>query len=137
MSPARQERYSLTRKLTDGDKAAPLAAYDAVVAVMRQRPTRDEGIERIEAANVPFRELPGLEFMFEDPFVGIFGAADKLTPPEESVAALHAAARPELLQVEVYPEGDHRLHHTAARRASSTAISTGSPRSCWTTALAH
>jgi len=135
VSPARQERYSLIRKLTGEDEAAALAAYDAVMALMRRCPTLDEGIEQLEAANVPFRELPGLEFMFENeaiwrlctrianydpatalsritvPFLGIFGAADRLTPPEESVAALRAAVRPELLQVEVFPEGDHRLHH--------------------------
>jgi len=135
VSPARQERYSLASKLTDGREAAALAAYDAVVAVMRECPSLKQGAERLEAAGVPYRELPGVEFMFEDeaiwglcarifaydpapalsritvPFLGIFGAADKLTPPEESVVALRAAVRPELLQVEVFPEGDHRLHH--------------------------
>lgn len=135
VSPARQERYSLARKLTGGQEAEALAAYDAVVAVIRECPTLDRGVEQLEAANVPFRELPGLEFMFEDeaiwrlcakifdydhasalsritvPFLGIFGAVDKVTPPEESVAALRAAVRPDLLQVEVFPEGDHRLHH--------------------------
>jgi hypothetical protein len=39
----------------------------------------------------------------------VFGAADKVTPPEESVDALRHAVRPELLHVEVFPEGDHRL----------------------------
>jgi hypothetical protein len=32
-----------------------------------------------------------------------------VTPPEESVAAFRAAVRPDLLHVEVFPEGDHRL----------------------------
>jgi pimeloyl-ACP methyl ester carboxylesterase len=43
------------------------------------------------------------------PVLAIFGGADKITPAEESVVALRAAVRPELLQVEVFPEGDHRL----------------------------
>jgi pimeloyl-ACP methyl ester carboxylesterase len=43
--------------------------------------------------------------------LALFGAADKITPPEESVVALRAAVRPDLLQVEVFPQGDHRLHH--------------------------
>ena len=135
VSPARQERYSLTGKLADGREAEALAAYDAVVGVLRECPNLDQGVERLEAADVPYRELPGLEFMFEDeaiwrlsaklmsyepapaysriaaPLLAIFGAADKVTPPEESVAALRAAVRPELLQVEVFPEGDHRLYH--------------------------
>jgi pimeloyl-ACP methyl ester carboxylesterase len=57
--------------------------------------------------------------MFEDeavPLLGIFGAADKVAPPEESVVALCAAVRPQLLQVEVFPEGDHRLFHGAPPR---------------------
>ncbi len=135
VSPARQERYSLTRKLTGGQEAKALAAYDAVVAVMRECPTLDSGVEQLEAADVPYRELPGLEFMFEDeaiwglcakifnydpaqalsriavPVLALFGAADNLTPAEESVVALRAAVHPELLQVEVFPEGDHRLYH--------------------------
>ena len=135
VSPARQERYSLTSKLGKGRHADELAAYDAVVAVNRGCPNLRQGVERLEAANVRYRELPGLEFLFEDeamwslcarifeydpadalsritvPFLGAFGAADRVTPPEESVAALRAAVRPELLQVEVFPEGDHRLYH--------------------------
>jgi uncharacterized protein len=135
VSPARQERYSLTSKLTEGRKAEALAAYDAVVAVIRECPTLFEGVERLEAAGVPYRELPGTEFMFEDealwslsakifaydpaaalsriraPLLAIFGAADKVTPPEESVVALQAAVRPELLEIEVFPGGDHRLLH--------------------------
>jgi pimeloyl-ACP methyl ester carboxylesterase len=136
VSPARQERYSLANRLTDEREAEALAAYDAVLAVMRECPTLDEGVQRLEAAGVPYRELPGLEFAFEDeaiwrlfaeisdydpapalsritaPVLALFGAADKITPAEESVVALRAAVSPELLQVvEVFPEGDHRLYH--------------------------
>lgn len=135
VSPARQERYSLTSSLKDGREAEALATYDAVVAVMRECPTLDKGVARLEAADVPYRELPGLEFMFEDeaiwrlcakifaydpaqalsritvPVLALFGAADKITPAEESVVALRAAVHPELLEVQVFPEGDHRLYH--------------------------
>jgi uncharacterized protein len=135
VSPARQERYSLANKLTDGREAEALATYDALVAVMRECPTLERGVEQLEEAGVPYRELPGLEFMFEDeaiwrlcakifdydpapvlsritaPVLALFGAADRITPAEESVVALRAAVRPELLQVEVFPDGDHRLFH--------------------------
>jgi pimeloyl-ACP methyl ester carboxylesterase len=135
ISPAQQERYSLARKLTAGQEAEALAAYDAVVAVMRERPSLATGLQQLDAAGVPYRELPGLQFVFEDEAIwhlfavisdydpasalsrigvsvlALFGAADKITPPEESVVALRAAVRPDLLQVEVFPEGDHRLHH--------------------------
>jgi hypothetical protein len=135
VSPARQERYSLANKLTEERIPEALAAYDAVVAVMRKRPGLAAGLHQLDAAGVPYRELPGLEFVFEDeaiwclfaeisdydpaaalsriaaPVLALFGAADKVTPPDESVAALRAAVRPELLQVEVFPEGDHRLYH--------------------------
>jgi pimeloyl-ACP methyl ester carboxylesterase len=135
VSPARQERYSLSSTLAADALPEALAAYDAVIAVMRERPTLAAGLKQLDAAGVPYRKLPGLEFAFEDeavwqlfaeisdydpaaahsritvPLLAIFGAADKVTPPEESVDALRAAVRPELLDVEVFPEGDHRLHH--------------------------
>jgi uncharacterized protein len=135
VSPARQERYSLSRKLADEQVPDALRAYDSVIDVMREHPTLAEGLKQLDAAGVPYRELQGLEFAFEDeavwrlfavisdydpaaalsritaPVLAVFGAADRVTPPEESVAALRAAVRPELLQVEVFPEGDHRLQH--------------------------
>ena len=135
VSPARQERYSLANKLRDDRMPEALAAYDAVVAVMREGPSLAAGLQQLDAAEVPYRELPGLEFVFEDdaiwrlfavisdydpapalsritvPVLALFGADDKVTPPDESVAALRAAVRPELLQIEVFPEGDHRLYH--------------------------
>jgi uncharacterized protein len=133
VSPARQERYSLANKLANDGESEALATYDAVVAVMRDCPTLDQGVERLDVAGIPYRDLPGLEFMFEDaaiwrlcaaifdydpapalsritaPVLAVFGAADQVTPPEESVVALRDAVRPDLLQVEVFPEGDHRL----------------------------
>ena len=135
ISPARQERYSLANRLPPDRVPEALAAYDAVAAVARERPSLHAALERLDATGVPYRELDGLEFMFKDeaiwslcaklfdydpaqalsritaPFLALYGAADKITPPEESVAALRAAVRPELLEVEVFPEGDHRLFH--------------------------
>jgi pimeloyl-ACP methyl ester carboxylesterase len=133
VSPARQERYSLANKLVEAGKAGALATYDAVVAVMGECPSLGEGLARLDAAGVPYRELPGLELMFQDeaiwhlsakifdydpgpalsriavPVLALFGAADKVTPPQESVDGFGAAVRRDLLQVEVYPDGDHRL----------------------------
>jgi uncharacterized protein len=135
ISPARQERYSLANRLPAGRVPGALAAYDAVAAIARERPSLQVALEQLEAAGVPYRELDGLEFVFEDeaiwdlcaklfeydpaqalsriavPVLALFGAADKITPPEESVVALRDAVRPELLEVEVFPEGDHRLFH--------------------------
>jgi pimeloyl-ACP methyl ester carboxylesterase len=140
ISPARQERYSLANRLPADRVPEALAAYDAVAAVARERPSLQVALEQLEAAGVPYRELDGLEFMFEDeaiwslcaklfdydpaqalsritvPVLALFGAADKITPPEESVVALRAAVRPELLQVEVFPGGDHRLFHREPAR---------------------
>jgi uncharacterized protein len=135
VSPARQERYSLANRLPSDRVPEALAAYDAVASVARERPSLQVALEQLEAVGVPYRELDGLGFMFEDeaiwslcaklfdydpaqtlsritvPVLALFGAADKITPAEESVIALRAALRPELLQVEVFPEGDHRLFH--------------------------
>ena len=132
--PARQERYSLSSKLTVDQLPEALVTYDAVIEVVRQRPTLEAGLKQLDDAGVPYRELPGLEFAFDNeavwrlfadicyydpapalsritaPVLGLFGAADKVTPPEESVDALRAAVRPDLLEIEVFPEGDHRLH---------------------------
>jgi uncharacterized protein len=135
-SPARQERYSLANKVTAGQETTEaLATYDAVVEVIRERPTLGAGVARLEAEGVPYRNLPGLDFMFEDeaiwrlcaeifaydpapalaritaPVLGLLGAADKVNPPEESLAAFRVAVREDLLEVEVFPEGDHRLQH--------------------------
>jgi pimeloyl-ACP methyl ester carboxylesterase len=135
VSPAKQERYSLAFKLPPGGEAEALSTYDAVVAVVTECPTLGEGLQQLDAAGVPYRELPGLQFLFEEeaiwrlsakifaydpapalsriaaPLLGLFGADDKVTPPEESVVALRAAVRPDLLHIEVFPDGDHRLSH--------------------------
>lgn len=135
VSPTRQERYSLANRVTGDRTAEALATYDTVASLARERPTLQAALEQLDAAGVPYRQLEGLEFMFENeeiwrftagifdyepapalsritaPVLVIFGAADKITPPEESVVAFRAALLPGLLQVEVFPEGDHRLLH--------------------------
>ena len=135
VSPAKQERYSLASKLTAEQRPEALAAYDAVIEVMREHLAVEASLERLDAAGVPYRELPGLDFAFDNeavwrlfadicdydpapalsritaPVLGLFGAADKITPPKESVEALRAAVKPELLEIEVFPGGDHRLQH--------------------------
>jgi uncharacterized protein len=135
VSPVQQERYSLANRVADDRLPEALEVYDAVVAVLRERPPMAAGLEQLDAAGVRYSDLPGMEFVFEDeavwdlaaaifefdpapaqsalavPMLAVFGEADKVTPPEESAAALRAAVRPELLQVEVFPDGDHRLMH--------------------------
>jgi uncharacterized protein len=133
VSPARQERYSLQRRLPGDDEA--LAAYDTVVAVMREHLSFDDALERLDEAGVERGRFGELAVMFEDeaiwrfaadlmdydpaealgritsPVLAVFGAEDVITPVEESVAAFRSAMRPELLEVEVFPGGDHRLGH--------------------------
>ena len=123
----------MANKLTADRQADALATYDAVVAVMSECPTLEEGLAQLDAAHVPYRELPGLKFIFEEPEIwqlsakifdydpgpalshirapvlAVFGAADEVTPPEESIEALRHAVQPQLLHVEAFPEGDHRL----------------------------
>jgi hypothetical protein len=140
VTPARQERYSLARRLArdrvgESATAEKLAAFDVVMAVLRERPSLDRGLERLDATGVRYRVLGELNVMFEDervwhlvaeindydplqalariavPLLAVFGSADEITPPQESVAVLRAAVRPELLDVEVFPVGDHRLEH--------------------------
>jgi uncharacterized protein len=135
VSPARQERYSLANRLTGDDRADVLAAFDAVAALMGKRPTLRAALKQLDAAAVPYRKLEGLEFMFDDeafwrfaskifdydpapalsritaPVLAVFGEADEVTPVEESAVAFRDAVRPELLQIETFPEGDHRLRH--------------------------
>lgn len=133
VSPARQERYSLARRLP-GDAEA-LAAYDALVAVMRARLPFAEALARLDEAGVGRRHFGELAVMFEDeavwrlvaelmdyepadalaridaPVLAVLGQADEITPVEESVAAFRASVRPELLEVAVFSGGDHRLGH--------------------------
>ncbi len=140
VTPAQQERYSLARRLAregiDEDAAAEaLAAFDAVVALMNERLSLDQALERLDATGIEYRVLGELNVMFEEeavwqlvaeindydpapalgritvPLLAVFGSADEITPADESVGVLRTAVRPKLLEVEVFGAGDHRLKH--------------------------
>ena len=68
----------------------------------------DEEIWRFVLEIFDYDPAPALS-RITAPVLALFGAADEITPVEESVAAFRASVRPELLQVEVFPGGDHRL----------------------------
>jgi pimeloyl-ACP methyl ester carboxylesterase len=70
----------------------------------------DEGLWRLSAEIFRYDPASALS-RITVPVLAVFGAADRVTPPEESVDALRAAVRRDLLQAEVFPDGDHRLHH--------------------------
>jgi pimeloyl-ACP methyl ester carboxylesterase len=145
VSPARQERHALASRMrrdrVSGDNLAEaLAAFDAVTNLMREGPALDEALARLDAAGIDHRHLEGLEYMFEDesmwrfdsaiydydpsralsritvPVLALFGATDEITPIAESLAAFHAAVRPDLLTVDVFPGGNHRLQCGDASR---------------------
>jgi uncharacterized protein len=145
VSPSQQERHALANRLrrdraSDDTLAEALAAFDAVTNVMRERFSLDEALTRLGAAGIDRRHLEGLEYMFEDesmwqfdsaiydydparalsritvPVLALFGATDEITPIAESVAAFHAAVRPDLLTVDVVPGGNHRLQYGDASR---------------------
>jgi hypothetical protein len=97
VSPARQERYSLANKLPAGAETDALATYDAVVAVLGECPTLAEGLEQLDAANVPYRELPGLKFMFEEE--AIWHLSAKIFDYDPGPALSHLRARSSLCSV--------------------------------------
>lgn len=131
VSPARQERYSLEQRLP-GDAEA-LAAYDALIARMRERPSLDEALRWLEETGIDRSGFGELAAMFEDeaiwrlvveltaydpagaltrltaPVLAVVGGADRINPPEESVVSFRNAVSPHLLEIEVFPAGDHRL----------------------------
>jgi pimeloyl-ACP methyl ester carboxylesterase len=94
----------------------------------------DEAIWRLSDAILDYDPAPALS-RITAPILALFGAADKITPVEESVVALRAAVRPELLHVEVFADGDHRLCHGEPprfvdgylERISSFVLSSSSP----------
>jgi pimeloyl-ACP methyl ester carboxylesterase len=145
VSPSRQERHALANRMrrdrvSDDNLAKALAAFDALTNLMRERPSLDEALTRLDAAGINHRHFEGLEYMFEDesmwqfdsaiydydparalsritvPVLALFGATDEITPIAESVAAFHAAVRPDLLTVDVLPGGNHRLQYGDASR---------------------
>jgi uncharacterized protein len=145
VSPARQERHALANRMrregvSRDNLADTLAAFDAVTSLMRERIALDDALARLRAAGINYRNLQGLEYMFEDeamwqfdsaiydyepfgalsritaPVLALFGGTDELTPIRQSVAAFHAAVRSDLLTVDVFPGGNHRLQRGDAYR---------------------
>ena len=153
VSPARQERYSLANRVADDRLPGALEVYDAVVAVLRERPSLETGLQQLDAAGVPYRELPGLDFALQDeavwglsaaifdydpapalsritaPVLALFGAADKVDARRRRASSPSArrcgrsSSRSRSSQTAI------TACTTASRRASSRATSTGSARS--------
>jgi pimeloyl-ACP methyl ester carboxylesterase len=123
VSPATQERYSLANKPAQGREADALTTYDAVVAVMRKCPTLEKGLEQLDAADVA-SALSRITV----PVLAIFGAADEVTPPHESVVALREADWPSSFRWRSSRKAITDSP-TGTRRVSSTATSTASSRS--------
>jgi pimeloyl-ACP methyl ester carboxylesterase len=139
VSPAEQERYSaLTYLVGKGVPAAKvddaMSDFEALVAMLRERAPFEEARLRIREAGLGtvYEELD-LPFVPEDeaewnlgaamidydprpaleritvPVLALFGGDDTIVPVEESVAVYREAVRPNLLAVEVFPGGDHRV----------------------------
>ena len=68
----------------------------------------DEADWQLMAALIDYDPRPALERL-EVPVLALFGAADPITPVDESVAVFREAVRPDLLQVEVFDDAGHRL----------------------------
>ncbi len=68
----------------------------------------DEADWQLIAALIDYDPRPALERL-EVPILAVFGAADPITPVEESVAVFREAVRPDLLDVEVFDGAGHRL----------------------------
>ena len=66
------------------------------------------GIWDLFARLVDYDPRPALE-RIRVPVLALFGAEDRVTPVEESVAVYQAAVRSELLTVRVFEGGDHRV----------------------------
>jgi uncharacterized protein len=139
VTPGEQERYAIRAYMTragvpEADLGEVERYFDHLVSMMRAGVPFDDVRQRIEAEGFPpaFERLslpflpesevewnhmaalvdydprPALERM-EVPVLAIFGGDDPIVPVEASVAAYRGAVRSDLLSVEVFPGGDHRL----------------------------
>src|SRR5262249_30805422 len=70
----------------------------------------DEAVWRLCAEIFGYDPAPALS-RITVPVLALLGAVDRVNPPVESATAFREAVRPDLLQVEIFPEGGHRLHH--------------------------
>ena len=140
VTPAEQERYSArtylrSRGLTPDHLDEAMEDFELLVAMMRDRVRFDDAVRRIEEQGLgsAYDELdlpfvpetqaqwdfacgmldydprPALE-RIRVPILALFGGEDPIVPVEESVAVYRSSVRPELLQVEVFPGADHRVH---------------------------
>ena len=140
VTPGEQERYAIRAYMTKaGVPEVELGEveryFDHLVSMMRAAVPFDDVRVRIEvegfppaferlslpflpeseaewnhmAALVDYDPRPALE-RIDVPVLAIFGGEDPIVPVEESVAAYRGAVRSNLLSVEVFPGGDHRLH---------------------------
>jgi uncharacterized protein len=139
VSPGEQERWAsrtnLARAGFSADELEEANAYvDQVLVWLRRGAPFDEVRSRVDAQAPPaaFERL-GLPLLPDDPatwdlfarivdydprpalerlrvpVLALFGAEDRVTPVEESVASYQAAVRPDLLTVRVFEGGDHRV----------------------------
>jgi pimeloyl-ACP methyl ester carboxylesterase len=139
VSPGEQERWAARTNLARADLSAgeleeANAYVDQVLVWLRSGAPFDEVRSRVDSQAPPaaFDRL-GLPLLPDDaatwdlfariidydprlalerirvPVLALFGAEDRVTPVEESVAAYQAAVRPELLTVRVFEGGDHRV----------------------------
>ena len=139
VSPGQQERWAsrtnLARAGLSADEREEADAYVArVLEWLRGGVPFDEVLEHVDSQVPPaaFERL-GLPLLPDDaatwdlfarivdydprpalerirvPVLALFGAEDRVTPVEESVAVYQAAVRPEFLTVRVFAGGDHRV----------------------------
>jgi uncharacterized protein len=139
VTPGEQERYAIRAYMAkagvpEADLGQVERYFDHLVSMMRAGVPFDDVRERIEvggfppaferlslpflpesaaqwnhmAALVDYDPRPALE-RIEVPVLAIFGSDDPIVPVDESVAAYRKAVRSDLLRVEVFPGGDHRV----------------------------
>jgi uncharacterized protein len=139
VTPAQQERYASHTYLTGADIGESEIDevgryYDRVFSLMRAGASLDDARKLLEtdgfptafatlslpvlpederewrlfAAMIDYDPRSALE-RIEVPILALFGAADRITPVEDSVAVFRESVHPDLLQVEVFDGADHRL----------------------------
>lgn len=134
VSPAVQDRFSLANTLrrgglADAEVAGRLAAWDAMVEMLRDGTPYEQARQRVHALAAPevvafiaddvgewklsgaildHDPRPAMQ-RIEVPVLAIFGANDDIVPVDASADAFRAEVRSDLLTVVVVPGGDHRV----------------------------
>ena len=80
----------------------------------------DEHLWSFAAGVMDHDPQPALHAL-EVPLLAMFGADDNVVPVERSVEVLRTAVRPDLLDVRVIADGDHRIQHSGIQRADDFA----------------